>query len=188
MKPFSRVPRHAYCPGAGNQSASNGGKPRRCQARSTRQSPCDAPRSGSPVFSHSWVNPYVGRRCSQKWDNVSFRNHPPQEGFTLHQMSRKSSYQAHLASPYWKSVRKLVKERDGHRCVLCNTPEDLTVHHRTYKHVGQEMDNLGDLTTLCRPCHEMFHAHSDAKRKAKRKPRRKMKPLYLSGNLDKPLA
>ena len=26
-------------------------------------------------------------------------------------MSRKTGYQAHLASPYWKSVRKLVKER-----------------------------------------------------------------------------
>lgn len=36
----------------------------------------------NPVFSHPWVNPYVGRRCSQKWDNVSFLNQPPQEDVT----------------------------------------------------------------------------------------------------------
>jgi 5-methylcytosine-specific restriction endonuclease McrA len=100
-------------------------------------------------------------------------------------MSRKSAHQAHLASPYWKSVRKLVKERDGHRCVLCNTPEDLTVHHRTYKHVGQEMDNLGDLTTLCRSCHEAYHAFKDKTRKAKRKHRKPLALLYLSDSLDK---
>jgi 5-methylcytosine-specific restriction endonuclease McrA len=134
--------------------------------------------------SHPWIDPYVGRRCSQKWDNVSFRNHPPQEDVT-NQMSRKSAYQVHLASPYWKAVRNLVKERDGHRCVLCNTPEDLTVHHRTYKHVGREMDNLGDLTTLCRPCHEAHHATKDAMRKARRKPRKTLAPLYLSDSLDK---
>ena len=100
-------------------------------------------------------------------------------------MSRKSAYQAHLASPYWKSVRKLVKQRDGNRCRICNIDEELTVHHRTYKHVGGEMEHLGDLTTLCRSCHELFHAFTDANRKAKRKPRRPVRPLYLSDSLDK---
>jgi 5-methylcytosine-specific restriction endonuclease McrA len=105
------------------------------------------------------------------------------------QMSQqKSIYMDHLESPYWKAVRKLVIARDGGKCALCNVASDLVVHHRTYAHVFHEMEHLGDLTTLCRPCHEMFHREKSKKRKATRKKRRKvaMQPAYLSDALDMP--
>ena len=75
-----RVPRHAYCPGAGNQSASNGGKPWRCQARSTRQSPCDAPRSGESRCLQSVDGSMRGKALFPEMGQCLFRDSPSQEG------------------------------------------------------------------------------------------------------------
>ena len=90
----------------------------------------------------------------------------------------------HLESPYWRAVRKIVKQRDGEKCVLCNKADNLVVHHRTYAHVFHEMEHLGDLTTLCRPCHELFHREKAKSRKVNRKPRRVNSPAYMSDALD----
>jgi 5-methylcytosine-specific restriction endonuclease McrA len=100
---------------------------------------------------------------------------------------QRTKYLQHLESPYWRAVRKVAIARDGGKCVLCNKPDDLVVHHRTYAHVFHEMEHLGDLTTLCRPCHEMFHKEKSKARKANRKPRSKPsvnQPAYLSDALD----
>jgi replicative DNA helicase len=48
--------------------------------------------------------------------------------------------------------------RAGHRCQVCNSPDKLDVHHRTYERVGQEQ--LDDLTVLCDRCHGLFHEHT----------------------------
>lgn len=55
----------------------------------------------------------------------------------------------------WFAICERVKERDGFRCVLCNSDKNLVVHHRTYKNFGNE--NLEDLVTLCLGCHKIFH-------------------------------
>jgi hypothetical protein len=68
-----------------------------------------------------------------------------------------TKYAEYLTTDYWKAVSDAVKKRDGYRCRLCNSQHDLCAHHRTYDHRGKEMDFLGDLTTLCRRCHEIFH-------------------------------
>lgn len=84
-------------------------------------------------------------------------------------MTRKQIYDNHLNSGYWKSVRNLVIARDGGRCLVCNTDKNLHVHHRTYKNVGNEAENLGDLSTLCQCCHELFHGNKAKQRRKKRK-------------------
>ena len=44
----------------------------------------------------------------------------------------------------------------GFRCQVCNSPKKpLDVHHRTYANFRHEQP--GDLTVLCRRCHEFFH-------------------------------
>lgn len=64
-------------------------------------------------------------------------------------------YEEYLKTPEWAEKRELVLERDGHRCMLCNTRENLHVHHRTYARRGYE--ELEDLVTLCKEDHEHFH-------------------------------
>ena len=65
------------------------------------------------------------------------------------------NYKEYLESDYWKGIREEVYKRDGYKCRLCNSEDNLHAHHRTYEFLGNE--NLDDLITLCRKCHNIFH-------------------------------
>lgn len=64
---------------------------------------------------------------------------------------RQALYEQYMRSPAWFAKRKLVLERDRHRCQTCHATEQLEVHHATYERLGNE--NLEDLVVLCRDCH-----------------------------------
>jgi hypothetical protein len=66
-------------------------------------------------------------------------------------------YDDYLQTDRWKDLAALVKKNAGYRCVLCNCPDALVAHHRTYERVGRE--RLSDLTCLCDPCHQLWHQH-----------------------------
>ena len=57
----------------------------------------------------------------------------------------------HYQSAYWRTLREQCFARDNYRCRLCNSPDTLQAHHRTYERFGHEL--LDDVTTLCEPCH-----------------------------------
>lgn len=97
-------------------------------------------------------------------------NHP----MTAHKLA----YTEYLKTEYWGEVRQLVKDRDGHRCVLCNSGQSLEIHHRTYANLKIEKEHLGDVHTLCSKC----HAHYHGKKLAKKVPI-KSKSLILSSPL-----
>jgi hypothetical protein len=63
-------------------------------------------------------------------------------------------YREYLQTPEWQAKRTEARERAGERCQVCNADDLLDVHHRTYERRGYERD--GDLTVLCRTCHELF--------------------------------
>lgn len=67
----------------------------------------------------------------------------------------KAAYEAYLQSEQWQSLRVQVLTNAGYRCQVCNNPDGLDVHHRTYERAGNEQ--LGDLIALCDRCHTMFH-------------------------------
>lgn len=52
-------------------------------------------------------------------------------------------------------ARKVVKERDLHECVVCDSMEHLHVHHINMNATDNRITNL---VTLCRRCHTKFHA------------------------------
>jgi len=64
-------------------------------------------------------------------------------------------YREYLNSPGWDKKREAALKRAGGRCQLCNYPNDLEVHHRTYDRVKRE--RVGDLFVLCEKCHKRFH-------------------------------
>lgn len=68
---------------------------------------------------------------------------------------RSMPYGEYLKTREWAEKREQALERDRRRCRLCNTYDNLQVHHRTYQRRGNE--DLDDLTTLCKSCHEHFH-------------------------------
>jgi 5-methylcytosine-specific restriction endonuclease McrA len=70
--------------------------------------------------------------------------------------TRGRAYQQYINSSRWRNNPARLEElqRSSHRCRLCNLgfPDViLTVHHRTYERLGQELAD--DLTTLCMECH-----------------------------------
>ncbi len=64
-------------------------------------------------------------------------------------------YEDYLQSDVWKRTRELALEYYGDKCCLCNSADNLNVHHRTYERKGNE--RLSDLIVLCRDCHATYH-------------------------------
>lgn len=71
----------------------------------------------------------------------------------------KTEYRAYLASPQWAQRRREVLGRAGGLCEICAQPAT-QVHHLHYRNIGNEQ--RGDLMAVCRECHELIHARSDA--------------------------
>lgn len=59
----------------------------------------------------------------------------------------------------WHNLRQSVLTRDSFRCTKCGDKNNLTVHHRTPLSIGGT-NELANLTTLCRQCHEEVHGRS----------------------------
>lgn len=66
-------------------------------------------------------------------------------------------YSEFLNTTYWRGVSLFIKRRDGWKCSKCGSTDKIEVHHKTYENHGDEIHNLGDLTTLCEKCHKEAH-------------------------------
>lgn len=51
----------------------------------------------------------------------------------------------------------------GHKCMKCGNPNELNVHHKHYKTLGNE--DIGDLIVLCKRCHNDEHFEKDKQRR-----------------------
>lgn len=69
------------------------------------------------------------------------------------------NYQRYIQSDKWKEKRaKIIEERK--QCEMCDSAENLQVHHLTYKRLGNEDDR--DLMLLCQNCHQHIHTDENA--------------------------
>lgn len=66
-------------------------------------------------------------------------------------------YYDFLKTPYWKAIAEKVKYKANHRCQICNSGENLNVHHRSYENHGDELRHMEDLICICKNCHEKHH-------------------------------
>lgn len=53
--------------------------------------------------------------------------------------------------------RKEVLERDDHQCTICDSKEDLVVHHINGRNI-ENPDSFGNLATVCTKCHIKIHS------------------------------
>lgn len=67
---------------------------------------------------------------------------------------RKENYLTYLNSDHWKELRSK-KLREIPRCIHCESPYRLNVHHVNYRHLTDCVSS--DLEVLCEECHHDFH-------------------------------
>lgn len=67
--------------------------------------------------------------------------------------------QPHSAKAF-RTMRPLIRERDGHKCVVCSATKSLHVHHIDNWPMNNASSNL---VTLCATCHRKWHAAIDSK-------------------------
>lgn len=67
------------------------------------------------------------------------------------------SYADFLKTPYWNAIAENVKKKANYRCQMCNSTENLNVHHRSYQNHGNELHHMEDLICLCKECHTKYH-------------------------------
>lgn len=76
---------------------------------------------------------------------------------------RPSKYRKILKNnPYWEQVKREVRIRDNHQCKKCGKNFNLEIHHLCYKIngksiIGNELNHLDCLVTLCESCHSKEH-------------------------------
>ena len=61
-----------------------------------------------------------------------------------------------LDSELYDRLRKQVLRRDGWRCQICGSKQNLQVHHEESRSQGGH-DTEENLITLCAECHEALH-------------------------------
>lgn len=65
------------------------------------------------------------------------------------------TYEEYIGSSDWHAKRQERLEFDGHKCVICHSEQNLSVHHLHYETMGQE-NVQHDLVTLCPNHHHLF--------------------------------
>jgi hypothetical protein len=71
---------------------------------------------------------------------------------------RKTHLGKHALRPrapgFSKALKRQIRARDGHQCVICKTGENLRIHHLNENHDDHRWENL---ITVCVSCHLKVH-------------------------------
>lgn len=73
--------------------------------------------------------------------------------------TRKEQYSQELKHPLWIKKRLAILKRDGYKCRICGSTENLRVHHLKYSNDKKAWEYPNsDLITLCDECHQKVHS------------------------------
>lgn len=75
-------------------------------------------------------------------------------------------YADYLQSEHWYRLRRVAFARDGFRCRICGSGEQLEGHHWSY----DDLNNVDNVITLCHRCHRDVHEFWDEVRQIQRDP------------------
>lgn len=90
------------------------------------------------------------------------------------------SYLKSLLDPRWVVKRNKILKRDGYRCTVCGSKQDIQVHHQYYINNNPPWRYPDSaLITLCGHCHYKYHTEHEVairgKKKKTPKPKTKIK-------------
>lgn len=74
---------------------------------------------------------------------------------------RSLKYDEYLKTEYWKNLSETIKREADYRCQICNSEENLNVHHRSYEHKGFLELEKKDLICICEKCHSIYHINQN---------------------------
>ena len=115
-------------------------------------------------FNYARFYKFANGLAKSKW-------YPSQVGYRAYfeklvcEYINKMDYTDFLKTNYWRIVAGILKN-DRRMCQVCNSTNDLIVHHRTYERHGYEHYPeviKEDLTVLCDECHKKFHNIAEGK-------------------------
>lgn len=100
---------------------------------------------------------FCNRKCFNAWKSIHLigSNSPAWRGGKTHSYGKS----------HWKRIRKLVRQRDGHRCQSCGFKHRkgqraFDVHHVKPFDAFTDpnaANNMANLVTLCRKCHAQWN-------------------------------
>lgn len=67
------------------------------------------------------------------------------------------AYAEYLKSNAWRKLRKAVLKRDKYRCVDCDQPGKLQVHHIHYEGAETMTFTPDQCVSVCHQCHAIRH-------------------------------
>lgn len=67
----------------------------------------------------------------------------------------KPKYSVYILSKEWRNRCKSFYAKYGKVCAACGETRNIHLHHMTYRHLGNELDE--ELAPLCRQCHHEYH-------------------------------
>lgn len=115
----------------------------------------------SSIDKRSKQGPFCNHECYGLWrsENLTGENSPGWKG----------GYNYEYGGSHWKSQRRKARERDNNTCQDCGITEQahgykLDVHHLIPYDMfddPEQANDLGNLITLCRPCHVKRHQDLD---------------------------
>lgn len=67
----------------------------------------------------------------------------------------RQKYNDYLISKEWRLFRSKALDFFGNKCALCDSTDNLHLHHKHYKNLYNE--TFADVIPLCRTCHKRHH-------------------------------
>ncbi len=66
------------------------------------------------------------------------------------------NYAEYIKSRQWEATAALCRKERHYKCEVCGGT-GIDVHHKTYAHLGDELNHPEDLQLLCKECHKTIH-------------------------------
>lgn len=133
------------------------------------QSVCHLFKDQDPVFTIQKLNNIVASLSAPSYSQQSQQYVPQSQYFFQQQLQHSNPpddqqppqaksfvpYHEYMRSQQWKDRKNAFKHLKGHRCEICGNNKNLSVHHKSYESLGQELDE--HLILLCESCHNKAH-------------------------------
>lgn len=120
------------------------------------------------IEKHEKLKKYVedndNKRKIINWLNAMLRNHIRKHN--LYEIDydivkpsdlKNMPYDLYLKTEYRLKMRSIALSLYWKKCKICNSEDNINLHHRTYKNRWNYMKEIDDIIPLCRSCHSKFH-------------------------------